>query len=56
MGSVPDFYPLIRAARYLGVAVWELAKQPIYWQEVALISEAAELGAQSVKVTKHSNK
>lgn len=43
---MPDWYPVVRAARYLGVAPWILAEQPIGWQRVALIAEAAELEAQ----------
>lgn len=39
---MPEWYPLIRAARYLGVAPWELQAQPIAWQEWALMAENAE--------------
>jgi len=42
---MPDWYPLIRAARYLGVAPWELATQPIAWQDWALMAENAEAPA-----------
>ncbi len=45
-GECPDFYPLLQAARYLGVAPWELAKQSRVWLSWALASEAAEAGAQ----------
>ena len=45
MGVVPDWYPLIRAARYLGVPPWELAKQPSMWMTLALMSEKAEVEA-----------
>ena len=27
MGEIPDWYLLVRAARYLGVAPWDLASQ-----------------------------
>lgn len=40
---------MIRAARYLGVAPWELAKQSVYWRNLALAFEAAENGARNVK-------
>lgn len=43
MGGVPDWYPLIRAARYLGVAPWDLARQPVWWREIALQAERAEI-------------
>ncbi len=42
MGACPDWYPLVRAARYLGVAPWELAERPAAWQNWALTAEAAE--------------
>lgn len=42
---MPDWYPLLRAAKYLGVAPWDLANQPILWQQVALVAEAAEAEA-----------
>jgi hypothetical protein len=42
---VPDWYPLIRAAKYLGVAPWDLAERPAHWMHLALAAEGAELGA-----------
>jgi hypothetical protein len=42
---MPDWYPLIRAARYLGVAPWELQAQPIAWQDWALMVENADAPA-----------
>lgn len=47
MGRCPDWYRLVRAARYLGVAPWELAGQPSVWMEWALCAEAAEAAAQA---------
>jgi len=35
---------LIRAARYLKVAPWELAKQPSCWLQWAIAAEAADTG------------
>lgn len=35
---MPDWYPLMRAARYLGVPPWELLDQPLFWREKALIA------------------
>lgn len=32
----------IRAAKYLGVAPWDLAEQPACWQEWGLLFEMAE--------------
>lgn len=45
MGACPDWYPLIHAARYLGVAPWELLEQSRVWVEWAGIAESAELAA-----------
>jgi hypothetical protein len=42
MGSVPDYYPLIQAARYLGVPPWDLLKQSAKWKDWALICMTAE--------------
>jgi hypothetical protein len=43
---MPDDYPLVRAAKYLGVAPWLLAEQSVLWQQRALLFEAAEIEAQ----------
>lgn len=32
----------MRAARIMGVAPWDLAKQPTYWRERAMLMDAAE--------------
>jgi hypothetical protein len=39
---VPDWYPLIQAAKYLGVAPWDLFEQGVHWQNWALIALEAE--------------
>lgn len=41
-GFLPEWYPLLRAARYLGVAPWVLAAQPAVWVSWALAAEGAE--------------
>lgn len=48
MGALPDWYPLIRAARYLGVPPWTLLDQPALWRDYALISEAVEAEVQDL--------
>ncbi len=48
MGALPEWYPLIRAARYLQVAPWELAARPSLWMDWALMAESAENEAQAV--------
>lgn len=36
VGALPDWYVVVRAAKYLGVPPWELAEKPTYWLEWAL--------------------
>jgi hypothetical protein len=43
---VPHWYPLLRAARSLGVAPWEMEKISIEWRERALTAEQAEVAHQ----------
>jgi hypothetical protein len=51
MGKCPDWYLQVRAARYLkSVKPWEFEDQWAGWMHRALAAEAAELGAQQVKV------
>jgi hypothetical protein len=45
MGEAPDWYSHIRAARYLGVAPWELSEAPAFWRAAALEAESAEFAA-----------
>jgi hypothetical protein len=45
MGEAPDWYLTLRAAKYLGVAPWDLAERPVWWQEIALAAEKAETAA-----------
>jgi len=52
VGTMPTWYPLLRAARYMGVAPWELMDRPIAWMEWALIAEAAENEAREVMAKK----
>ena len=42
MGSPPDWWPLVAAARYLKVPPWELHAQPVWWMHMALDAMAAE--------------
>lgn len=42
MGAMSDWYRLIRAAKYLGVAPWELARQPAAWMNLALAAEGID--------------
>lgn len=49
MGEAPPWYFTLRAAKYLGVAPWDLAERPVWWQEIALAAEAAEADASKHK-------
>jgi hypothetical protein len=42
VGEPPEWYAIVRAAKYLGVAPWALLDQPYFWFEVALAAEDAE--------------
>lgn len=48
MGEPPSWYRLIKAAQYLRVPPWELAKQPMTWVNMAEEAQAAEAHAQAV--------
>lgn len=48
MGHMPNWYRVIRAARYLGVAPWDLLKQPYAWIEWAEEAMEAENHAAQV--------
>jgi hypothetical protein len=50
MGALPDWYPLLRAARYLKVAPWELLEHAAAWQHWAILAENAENEAQAARV------
>ena len=45
MGESPDWYDLIEAARYLGVAPWDLEDAPTYWYKRAIGAMNAVSGA-----------
>lgn len=47
MGEQPYWYRLIVAARYLHVPPWELAQQPTWWMETAMIARNAEIEAEN---------
>jgi hypothetical protein len=46
---MPEWYPLISAARYMYVAPWELLEQSAVWRDWALIAQSAEAYAQEEK-------
>lgn len=42
MADAPSWVPLIRIAKWLGVAPWELAKQPVFWMRAATTIAASD--------------
>jgi hypothetical protein len=56
MGEPPDWYALIQAAKYLGVAPWELMDQSIFWTDKALIAMSAEHSAQKQIEERHRSR
>ncbi len=53
MGACPEWYELIRAGRYLGVAPWELLERPRAWIDMALAAESAEIKAMQGPKKRH---
>lgn len=51
---MPDWYPLLRAARYLGVPPWDLLEQASVWMRWAITAEGAENEAQA-ELAKRAN-
>lgn len=52
MGAVPSWYPLVSAARYMGVNPWELEHQSTLWIHRAHAAQNAEAHAQEM-ASKH---
>jgi hypothetical protein len=48
MGACPDDYAVVQAAKYLGVAPWELMEQSVWWMKRALMFMTAEVEAQEI--------
>ena len=46
---MPDWYEAIAAAKYLGVAPWDLLEQPKIWRDWAMQGAGAEAQAQKSK-------
>lgn len=47
MGEVPHWYRVIRAARYLKVAPWDLLDRSAFWLHAAEEAHAAEVEAEN---------
>lgn len=52
MGEVPSWYRVVRAARYLGVAPWDLERAPMSWVSRAEAAMAAEQEARDKRQPK----
>jgi len=50
VGECPEWYMLLRAARYLHIAPWELMKMPVVWRDMALTAESAEIEAENARL------
>lgn len=48
MGAPPSWYRLLKASQYLDVPPWELARQPVWWVNIAEAAQDAEAHAQAV--------
>lgn len=49
MGAVPEWYGVVRAAKYLGVAPWDLMERSHVWVDWALTAEKAEDEAEKAR-------
>jgi len=56
MGSIPDWYLTIRAAKYLGVPPWDLMDKSRIWMMWALHAEAAEARAEKALMERAKRK
>lgn len=52
----PDWYGVLRAAKYLNVAPWELLHQPVYWQHWAIAAESAENAAEHQRMEREKSR
>ena len=55
MGSVPAWYTILRAAKYLGVPPWDLLDQPAIWLNWALAAENSENLAEKNRLRKKTD-
>lgn len=48
---MPEWYPLVQAARFLKIAPWELEEHEdgLFWQQVAIAAANAEYHAEAMK-------
>lgn len=53
---MPNWYRLIQAAKYLGVAPWDLAQRPVWWMNIAVAAQNAEHAAEQARKRKEANR
>lgn len=56
MGEVPDWFLHLRAARYLGVAPWELSEQAVFWRNAALTAANVDAAMDDYHTAKSKRK
>lgn len=54
--TCPDWYGHIQAAKYLGVAPWDLLKASFWWRDKAIIAMSAEEEANNIIKERNRNK
>jgi hypothetical protein len=42
MGDAPEWFVLMKVAKWLGVAPWDLARQPVGWYRMAALAMTFE--------------
>jgi hypothetical protein len=53
LGEQPQWYPVMAAARYLKVPVWDLMNEPLEWVHRAAAAMRAEAHAQEMHDKMH---
>lgn len=53
MGYMPDWFVLMRVAKYLGVAPWELYEQPQIWLDLAMQFMYGEIQIENNRSRRH---
>ena len=54
--TFPEWYLLVQAAKWLGVAPWDLMEKPIWWMHWALAGRVAENKAEKIMTERQTKK
>lgn len=54
MGDAPEWWLILKAARYLGVAPWDLLDQPRVWFALALEAESTDIAQHNAQVERQN--